>query len=231
MTLAARRPGFAAISGVVLLLAAMMAPAAGQETPDTWYGERIVSGDIPVHVEHLWSKGPKLRAETVIGGHPIVTLVNGERYFIVDPLTKTGVAIQRSPRAIRADAARGRPFGNEATILLEIGGEKVSTQEVSGRPCDLYRLTNSEGRHEVCVSQDEARLPVLVRIWRRSSGKEALTRYLDWTRGLALSDAFFEPEPDVALESLSYDEYVARAAKEQIGPAPPFFRDLLHGTR
>ena len=142
-----------------------------------------------------------------------------------------GVAIQRSPRAIRADAERGRPFGNEATILLEIGGEKVSTQEVSGRTCDLYRLTNKDGRHEVCISRDEARLPVLVRIWSRASGKEALTRYLDWTRGLALSDAFFEPEPDVKLEPLSYEEYVARAGKEQIGPAPPFFRDLLHGTR
>ena len=36
---------------------------------------------------------------------------------------------------------------------------------------------------------------------------------------------------DDIYEHLTYDDYVRRAAKEQIGPAPPFFRDLLHGTR
>ena len=41
----------------------------------------------------------------------------------------------------------------------------------------------------------------------------------------------FEPDPAVTLEHLSYDDYVRRASDEQIGPAPPFFRELLHGTK
>jgi hypothetical protein len=167
----------------------------------------------------------------VIRGHPILTLVNAERYITIDRLTNTGVSIQRSPKAIRDDATRRRPFGNEGSILQAVGGERVSTQEISGRRCELYRLTNSEGRQEVCVSQDEARLPLLVKVWRRDSGKEAVTRYLDWASGLALSDDFFEPDSTVTLEHVTYGDYVRRAQEEQIGPAPPFFRELLHGTR
>jgi hypothetical protein len=207
------------------------APVVAQEAPDTWYAERITSGDIPVHVEHLWSKGPKLRAEMVLGGHPIVTLVSGELYITVDRLTHSGVSIQRNPKAIREDATRGRPFGNEWIDLDADGGEKVSTEKMSGRECDLYRLTDQAGRREVCVFQDERRLPLLYTVWQRGSGREARTHYLDWTTGLPLRDEFFEPGPGVKLEHLTYDDYVRRAAKEQIGPAPPFFRTLLHGTK
>ena len=69
-SLAARSARGAALA---LLLAS---PVVAQEIPDTWYAERIISGDTPPVVEHLWSKGSKLRAETVIGGQPILTLVN-----------------------------------------------------------------------------------------------------------------------------------------------------------
>jgi len=219
----------AALALLALLLIA--APALAQEAPGTWYAVRVISGDTPPVVEHLWSKGSKLRAETVIGGRPVVTLVSGERYMTIDTLSNTGVSIQRSPRAIGEDGRRGRPFGNEASILESAGGEKVSVEQVGGSECDLYRLTNSEGRQEVCVSRDEARLPLLLRVWRRTSGKEAVTRYLDWIPGLALSDDFFQPDPRAALEPLTYDDYVRRAGGEEIGPAPPLFRELLHGTR
>jgi hypothetical protein len=214
-------------AALALLLAA---PVVAQEIPDTWYAERIISGDTPPIVEHLWSKGPKLRAETVVGGQPIVTLVNGERYITIDRLSRTGVSIERRPDAIREDAERGRPFGNEGSILQSAGGEKISTEKVGGRPCELYRLTNSEGKQEACVSRDQSRLPLQVKIWRRKTGKQALTRYLDWVSGLPLPDDFFEPDESVKLEHVSYDDYVRRAGKEQIGPAPPFFRGLLHGT-
>ena len=216
---------------VVLALLLLAVPMLAQETPDTWYAERIISGDTPPIVEHLWSKGPKLRAETVIGGRPILTLVNGERYITVDRLSNTGASIQRSPSAIRADAERSRPFGNEGSILQDAGGEKVSEERIAGRTCDLYRVTNTRGKQEACISQGENRLPLLFKVWWRESGKEAVTRYLDWTSGLELADDFFEPGPGMAIEHLSYDDYVARAATEQIGPAPPFFRDLLHGTK
>ena len=214
-----------------LALLLLAAPVVAQEIPDTWYAERIISGDTPPIVEHLWSKGPKLRAETVVGGQPIVTLVNGERYITIDRISRTGVSIERRPDAIREDAERGRPFGNEGTILQSAGGEKISTEKVGGRPCELYRLTNSEGRQEVCVSQDQARLPLERRAWWRKSGKEAVTQYLDWVSGIMLPDDFFEVDSSVKLESMSYDEYLRRAGKEEIGPAPPLFRELLHGTK
>jgi len=225
---AAQLLGLRSLAALALLLAA---PVMAQEMPNTWYAERIISGDTPPVVEHLWSKGSKLRAETVIGGQPILTLVSGEQYITVDRLSNTGVSIQRSPNAIRADAGRSRPFGNEGSILQSAGGERVSTARVGGRPCELYRLTNSEGKQEVCVSQDPARLPLQLTVWRRKSNKEAVTRYLDWLSGIALPDEFFEIEPSVKLEHVSYDDYLRRAGKEQIGPAPPLFRALLHGMK
>lgn len=231
MMFAAQTPRSALIGGAALALLLVSAPVAAQETSSTWHAQRVTSGDTPLIVEYLWSKGPKQRAETVIGGHPIITLVNGERYIIIDRLANTGVSIQRSPTAIREDGTRSRPFGNEGAVLEAAGAEKVSTETIAGRSCDRYRLTNSEGRQEVCVSQDEKPLPLQLKVWKRASGKEAVTRYLDWTSALALPDEFFEPDSAVTLEHLSYDDYLRRARKEQIGPAPPFFRDLLHGTR
>ena len=47
---------------VALTLLLLAAPMVAQETPRTWYAERIISGATPPIVEHLWSKGPKLRA-------------------------------------------------------------------------------------------------------------------------------------------------------------------------
>ena len=75
--------------------------AAGSST---WYAQRITHGDAPVSVEHFWSKGRKLRAEMVVQGMPVLTLVNGETYTIVDPARLVGIAIRRAPEAIAADA-------------------------------------------------------------------------------------------------------------------------------
>jgi hypothetical protein len=229
LRLASRQARLATL--VLLISLAAVLPGYAQEQAATWYAERITSGDTPVHVEHLWSRGPKLRAETVIGGRPIVTIVNGERYIMIDRVANTGVSIQRSPKAMAADAKRDRPFGNEWKVLEAAGGELVSTERIAGRTCDLYRLTNADGRREICVSQDEARLPLLLKVWSRASSREARTNYLDWTSHLAINDTFFEPDPSTSLEQLSYEDYVRRASDEQIGPAPPFFRELLHGTK
>jgi hypothetical protein len=218
-------------AGIWLALLLAAAPVAARDAEDTWYAERITSGDVPVHVEHLWSKGSKFRAEMVLGGHPILTLVNGERYITIDRISNTGVSIERSPKAIRQDATRGRPFGNEWIELQADGGEKISTERIAGRRCDLYRLTDAGGRREVCVSEGESQLPLKYTLWQRGSGREAVTQYLDWTSGLPLPDDFFEPDSAAVLESVSYDEYLDRATKEQIGPAPPFFRELLHGAK
>jgi len=204
----------------------LAAPALGQ---GTWYAERLSSGDSPVRVEHLWSKADRLRAETVFLGHPIVTIVKGDQYVMYDRLTLSGVSIGRSPVAVKQDAGRQRLFGDELDVLIEAGGEKVRSEEISGRSCDLYRLTDGQGRREVCVTQDEIRLPLFRRVWLRNSGKTAEARYLEWSSEIDVGDAYFEPDPRVTLEFVTYEDYIARASKERIGPVPPLHRELLHG--
>lgn len=216
----------------LLLVAALLAawaPSARAQADASWYAERISTGDAPVRVEHYWSKGPWLRSETVFAGHPIVTLVKGERYMIIDRLNGEGISIQRSPRAIAQDPKRGRPFGNELAALMEEGGEKVGPERIPGGTCDLYRLTDETGRREVCVSQDELQIPVLLRVWMRRTGRSMESRYLGWSRKITIPDAFFEPPPGTRLEPIGYQDYVERAPKEQLGPAPPLHADLLHG--
>jgi hypothetical protein len=204
---------------------------SGEERPAEaiWYAQRVSSGDTPVNVEHLWSKGRRFRSETVWLGHPIATVVNGERYLIIDRLERTGVSIQRSPVAVRQDATRARPFGHEYEALAQAGAEKIGTERIGGRACDLYRLTNDEGRREVCVTPEEDHLPVFRRVWMRASGRSAETSYVEWLRDVDVPDSFFEADPGVTLEHFTYQQYVERAPKERIGPAPPFFRELLHG--
>jgi len=213
------------LAGFLLLLAAPLAAQGGR----TWYARRITTGDAPLRIEDFWSRGPDLHAELVFGGHPIVTIVHGERYLTLDRLQMSGVSIQRSPKAIRQDANRGRPFGHELEILLADGGEKVGTEKVSGRRCDLYRVTDAKGRREVCVSQDKARLPLLLRVFDRSSGRSVESRYVEWESGIEIPDSFFAPDPRYQLEQFSYEDYLKQAAKGPVGPSPALHADLLHG--
>lgn len=224
-----RRAGIAALAAG--LAAALAGPGAeARAEPDgTWYAERISTGDAPVRVEHFWSKGPWLRSETVVAGHPILTLVKGERYLIIDRLTGKGVSIQRSAKAVAEDRERTRPFGNELHVLLASGGEKVGTEKVGEASCELYRLTNATGRKEVCVSPEGERLPLLLNVWLRASGHSMQSRYLEWSREIDVPDTFFEPPAGAVLEQLTYEEYVERAPREQLGPAPPLHAELLHG--
>lgn len=210
--------------GLLLLLLAQLAGAQM-----TWYAEKYASGDVPVRVEQLWSKGHLFRSEAVIAGHPIVTIVRQDQYIILDRLSRKGVSIQRSPAAMAKQEQTLRPFGNELKSILRAGAEFIRTEDFGGRKCDLYRLTNDQGRREVCVTTDDAKLPVLLRIWMRRSGREIEGRYINWTNMLPIDDSYFEPDPRIPLTKLSYEEYVARAHKDLELPAPPLYRDLLHG--
>jgi hypothetical protein len=210
---------------ILLVLAAVS--ARGEE--DTWYVQRVTSGDAPLRVESFWSKGSRFRAHSVVAGRPILTLVNGEFYTVIDELAATGVAIRRSPAAIAADAKRGRPFGREGDRLLAEGAEKVGRETIMGRDCDVYRLTGSGGRREACLLQDPSRVPVRAEEFDRVRGATVQVRFLDWSRGFPVADAFFEPDPRVAIERVEYADYLARAPKGPVGPAPVLYRDLLHG--
>jgi hypothetical protein len=214
-----------------LALAALLVLAAGRAVAEeeTWYVQKVTSGDAPLRVENFWSKGSRLRAHTVVAGRPLLTLVNGEFYTVIDELAATGVAIRRSPAAIAADPTRGRPFGREGDRLVADGAERVGRETIMGRDCEVYRLTTAAGRREACLLQDASRVPVRAEEFDRARSATVQVRFLDWSRGFPVADAFFEPDPRIAIERVEYADYLARAPKGPVGPAPVLYRDLLHG--
>jgi hypothetical protein len=199
-------------------------------TPDTWYAQALAHSPIGINVTHFWSKGRLLRTETVIAGRPIVTIVTKDTYFAYDQLVRTGLAIQRAPLAVRQDSERSRPFGNEVASLRRQGAEKVREEQLGGRDVELYQVTDSQGRRRVWVSRDELRLPVRLEVYRRATGGNFLTDFINWQRAIPIADAFFLPHPGIEFSWLSYEEYVAKqAAREPIGPVPVLYTDMLHG--
>jgi hypothetical protein len=201
-----------------------------KSAPTSWYALRVTRGDTGVIVTSLWSSGRNLRAEAVLGGVPIVQLVSGEWYYVIDGLRHVGMAVRRSPKALAADLARpGRPFGNEAAELEARGAELIREEEVSGRKARVLRLTDQLGRHEVWVTDDDSALPIRIDSTDRESGVHIVTDYVDWLSELDLPLAFFEPDPRIQIERLEYADYVQRAAQGPLGPAPVLFGDLLHG--
>ncbi len=201
------------------------------KAPSSWYARSLVHGDNGIIVWDYWARGPKLRAETIVGGTPIVTLVSGEFYTIIDMLTQTGVAIRRAPEAVAADVKRptDRPFGREGEELIEKGAEFVRSDTISERPTKMYRLTDERGKSEVWLTDDKRKLPVRVEFSLKQTGAKSTTDYIDWIAELELSDAFFEPDPRVKLERVEYADYVTRAQTAPVGPAPVLFSNLLHG--
>jgi hypothetical protein len=204
-------------------------PAFAQE--DSWWTQRLTFGAGPALVENLWCKGRRMRAESVFDGHTIVTLVDEERYLIIDPLRGEGISIQRSPIAVGQDAGRARPFGYEAASLLK-SAEKVGSEVRAGRDVDHYRSTASDGdRSEVWVTQDELRLPMEELFRARDTGAKNQRVYLRWVQA-GFPDSLFQPGPGVKLEKIAYEQYIERTRKgEAVGPAPPLYADLLHGRR
>jgi outer membrane lipoprotein-sorting protein len=179
-------------------------------------------------VTHLWSKGDRFRAETVIAGRRIVTIVNGSTYYTIDPVRGFGLGIERSELALGEDARRGRPFGVEYEMILLGGGELVKKDELGGQEVELYRLTNNAGRVEVWVTPT-AKLPIRVERFVRSTGRREQVSYVDWRSGVDIADSFFEPSPNLKIDRMGYEEYVKRTMAERLGPAPPLHSQLLHG--
>lgn len=210
-----------------LLSAQAAAPGKASPSPETWYTERLMSGGKAPTIEHLWSKGPWLRSELVVGGQPIVQLVKNNRYVIVNRLERRGIAIQRNPRAIANDAAAKRPFADDRDRIVAAGGERVGSQTLGGTECEVYRVTDGDGRRETCVTSSG--LPVRTEMWHRGSGTSSLASYLSWASQVPLTDEFFDPDPGVVIQEYTYDQYLAEVQKGPVGPAPPLHSFLLHG--
>jgi hypothetical protein len=195
--------------------------------PDTWYTEVLLAGGSEPAIEHLWSKGPWLRSELVVRGQPILQLVKGDRYVIINRIERSGIAIRRKPEAIALDAHSKRPFADDRDRIVAAGGERVGTDTLGGRECEVYRVTDGDGRRETCVTSGG--LPVRTKMWHRSSGQTTTATYLSWATEVPLPDSFFEAEPGVTLEEYGYEQYLVEAQKGPIGPAPALHSYLLHG--
>jgi hypothetical protein len=216
---------FTLVAGLTLPLAR---GHAAEGSPDTWYAEAITQSDLGIESSYLWSKGRRMRADSVINGIPVVTIVNGPTYYAIDGRSLVGTAIERAPKALANDQKGGRPFLNDGERMIAMGAEKISSERIAGRPCDVYRLTDSDGKKTVWMTQDNLHLPVKIEVFGRQEGQTATT-VINWNRGFEVPDTFFEPDPRVTLEHLSYQDYVNRARERTPSAVPVMYGDLLHG--
>ncbi|HME73324.1 MAG TPA: hypothetical protein VKM54_26165 [Myxococcota bacterium] len=220
---------FLAVSALVAELTLSPAHGHAAEGPaETWFAEAITQSDLGIESSYLWSKGRKLRADSVIAGTPVVTIVNGTTYYAIDGRSLVGTAIERAPKALANDAKGGRPFLNDGERMIAMGGEKISSERIAGRPCDVYRLTDSDGKKTIWMTQDSLHLPVKIELFGRAAGQTSTT-IINWSRGFDVPDAFFEPDPRVTLERISYEEYLNRARERLPSAVPVLYGDLLHG--
>ncbi len=209
-------------------------PSISSDAPgQTWYVRSRVDTEFGSIMTHYWSKGALFRADTVVAGHPITTIVNGLRYYVYDSALADGAAIERNLASVEEDTTRGRPFGLELVELLASGGEKVDEGFLAASSIgyEIYQLTNDNGRRRVVVTSSDPQLPIKMETFVRETGSTGFLAYTGWQRGIKLEDAFFEPPNTVVFEQISYAEYTARYGKVPIGPAPVYYRHLLHGSR
>ena len=211
-------------------------PAANSESaPDavnSWYAQAVSQGRAGLNVTNFWSLGSQLRAETVVAGHKIITIVSGGTYYAFDATAMNGVAIERAKSAIDGDAPDRRPFGNEVETMVAQGAEKVREEVVMGTMCDVYQVTDQAGRRVLWVSQGRWELPVRIEIYDRKTGDRKYTDFGDWVNGIPIKEEFFVPGAMVAFERYTLAEYVEQTQNVgPVGSVPVLYADLLHGRR
>jgi len=214
-----------------LALGLLGRPAGADEA--TWYAETLSSSPRGIHATQYWAKGKdRLRAETVIAGHRLVSIVNGDVYYAVDVTEGKAIAVKRSKWALAEDAKRPRLVGTEGFVIRERGGEVVKSERLAGRPCDVWRLTDQRGRREVWVQQggDGEMLPLRVEVYNRQAAAEIRTDYVQWASGLELADRIFLPDPRFPVDAMDYDEYVRRSTEGEL-LMPVLHSNLLHGDK
>ncbi len=206
-----------------LLLAA---PAEAQQ--ETWYAQALSQGMAGPSATHYWSAGRSLRAMTVIGGRPIVTIVHRDWYYVVDELAGQGAAIHRSNRALAEDALGHRPFAQEARLMVEQGAERVRTEKVAGTDVAIYRLSDAQARREVWMPAEGDLIPLRVEIFDRQVNEKHIISYTDWNKNIQVPMSFFRPDARIQLERMTYEEYLRRTSDEPL-PLPVLYGGLLHG--
>ncbi|MDG2051048.1 MAG: hypothetical protein P8M78_12885 [Myxococcota bacterium] len=182
-------------------------------------------------IVHYWSSGARFRSETIISGHPIVTLVNGKDYYTWDRLTGEGYRVKRSSQVVAADETRLRPFGLELQEILEDGGEKIRSETLNGIPVDIYRVTDEAGKRTLWVDAGRMDLPVRLESYSRSTGRTGRLDWLNWNPNLIMSEKFFDLPEGLKLDRFdSYEKFLERLAEGPVAPTPPLFLYLLHDS-
>ncbi len=195
----------------------------------TWYAQTLTRGEAGLNVTHFWSKGSMLRAETIVAGHKVVTIVRGDTYYAYDALEGRGLAITREPANVAKDDPSKRPFGREYEILTSQGAELVREEEMLGRRAGIYRITDELGKRELWVTEDGERIPLRVEIYDRRTSARRTIDYVNWQSDLRIPDDFFAPDARMQLTPMSHTEYLRRTTEEgSVGPVPVLYLDLLY---
>ena len=175
------RTRVAALAALALAVAAAPDPTRA-EPANGWWTQRLTYGAGPMLVENLWCKGPRMRAEFVFEGHPIVTLVDEHRYVMFDEVTRTGVAIARNPAAIALDAKRGILFAPTGSAAFDFYGADrlgdnlyanslIALDATSGRRLWHFQFV----KHDV-LDRDLPSAPTLVTLTLDGKQVEALAQ-------------------------------------------------------
>jgi hypothetical protein len=213
-----------------LLAASGLAKDEDPPTVNSWFAQTVARSPAGLNVNYFWSLDSRFRAETVVSGHKVVTIVSGDTYYAYDAVLLNGVAIRRNAEAIAADSSKARPFGNEVAELLGQGAEKIREETLFGRPSEVYQVSDEAGRRVIWATQDARQLPMRIEIYDRRSGSTNYKEYYDWQAGIPISEKFFEPEPAVALRRFEFDEYIGNIDnKEVMSLAPILYEELLVG--
>ncbi len=219
---------------VLIVLANADARAETEETADaanTWYATTVVSGRSGYRSTNYWSKGPALRSQTVLGIHPVVTIVRGDRYWVYDVLENEGIEIKRSPTAMRDDSKRLRPFGNELENVVRSNGERVETGRLGDMDTETWRVTTTAGRRTVWVTATDPKIPLRVETFDRENSETITLDYANWASGIEIPEAFFVPPKGLDLKKFEYADYVSKSLDGPVSGLPIMYPDLLHGVR
>lgn len=197
--------------------------------PKTWHATVFFSSGSSYRIIHYWSDGAKMRAETLISGHPITTIVRGDRYVTLDRLTGKALDIERAPSAVLEDQGRARPFGIELDELKKSGGERIEDTTMSGVPVEVWRSTDDKSRRTVWVSKKPPHVPIRAETFVRGSSQTLTFDYSNWSFDLEMPPAFFALPAEVSVERFGYAEFGTKSVDSPTGGPPILYPDLLHG--
>lgn len=214
-------------AGVVGVSTSAWAKSQGSQKGESWHATTFVRGSHGMRVITYWSKNDWMRAETLIVGHPIVTIVRGKDYIAYDRLTSKGVRVRRPDVAMAQDGRSPRPFGNDLAELVAEGGELVESERFGGQEAEVWRVTDRLGRRKLWVTTEEPKLPMRLETFVRVGAETITTDYSGWARGMEIPDEFFSPPREIQLDSLDYTKFLTNPPASARGIV--LYPDLLHG--